>query len=241
MYTNYFQLSLFLNWTHLYWNRRVDISGSGMARSDRVREPGGWSGSPEKRGSRFVAIERAHHHRHHGPSTCSPCSSPPPSPCPPPPPRIHRCAPVPLYEQRHSPSPSLACKNFSLVHEIARSTVVFVRCHSARIVTRRRDAPVLRTQMRHLRRTLSRKGVPGSRLFFFRFSFFYFFILFFYDHLTLVGAPLRGIAQLHRIDICAFARVYSCALPRTVNRIVNRSYFGWRYRNTGVLLEDPWD
>lgn len=210
MYTNYFQLSLFLNWTHLYWNRRVDISGRRVARSDRVRVSGDWSGSPEKRGSRFVAIERAHH-RHHGPSTCSPCSSPPPSPCPPPPPRIHRCAPVPPYEQRHSPSPSLACKNFSLVHEIARSTVVFVRCHSARIVTRRRDAPILRTQMRHLRRTfITRKSVPGSRLFFFHFFSFFFF----YDHLTLVGAPLRGIARRATASyryLCVRASIFVCS------------------------------
>lgn len=55
-------------------------------------------------------------------------------------------------------SPSLA-GNFSFVHETAWSTAAYLMSLGS-VVTRRRDAPILWTQMRHLRRTLSRKPQP---------------------------------------------------------------------------------
>lgn len=136
-----------------------------------------------------------------------------------------------------SPSPSLACKNFSFVHETARSTVVFIRCHSTRIVTGRRDAPILWTQMRHLRRTLSREKAYWGESHRLKKIFFFFTIRRIWSLNSRRRAPSRGFARRatgasHR-HLCVRLSI-TCVLPRTVNRIVNKSYFGLRYRNTGV-------
>lgn len=71
------------------------------------------------------------------------------------------CPPLSLlpYERclpRSPTSLALARGNFSFVHETAWSTAVYLMSLGS-VVTRRRDAPILWTQMRHLRRTLSRQ------------------------------------------------------------------------------------
>ena len=118
---------------------------------------------------------------------------------------------------------ALARGNFSFVHETVWSEAVYLMSLGS-VVTRRRDASILWTQMRHFRRTLSTEmhrrhksrhfPLPNStNSTITRVSF-----------LILVNASPREIVR------------YSIAFARTVcthtivNRIVNRVYFDLRCR-----------
>lgn len=186
---------------------RIDIEKS-CARPIVRRESGGWCGSSE-RVVHLVATQRAHH-RHHGPSMCPPPPLPPLC--------MSDAIPRPL-------SPSLA-GNFSFVHETAWSTAAYLMSLGS-VVTRRRDAPILWAQMRHLRRMLSRKPqtqivthslsdltIANSRA----------------GLLTLVSAFPREIPHLmHRPRE---KRVHVC---NRKSCIVNRVYFALRARCIGRL------